>query len=153
MQCPNCGFQNIDYQKFCGNCGYPIGNLEKSNNVQAANPQNFNSPNNQYVGFNNVNQQNIPNNNQAVYNNYSEDTEVRESDKILRGIALGINILTCFVFGIFVIPLCWMIPMTVHSCRIFQGEKDNTFGFAVCNLIFLNFISGILLLISKKADE
>ncbi|WP_236029438.1 hypothetical protein [Bifidobacterium miconisargentati] len=53
---------------------------------------------------------------------------------------------------LFLICLSWMIPMTLHSWSMYQGEKPNTTTFAVCDLIFVNIVSGILLLISSK-DE
>lgn len=43
-----------------------------------------------------------------------------------------------------------MIPMTVYSWRLYTGERPNTTTFAVCTLIFVNLISGILLLVSDK---
>ena len=49
-----------------------------------------------------------------------------------------------------IIPLAWMIPMTVHCYGIYKGTKANTTGFGVCTLIFVSLIGGILLLISKK---
>lgn len=81
--------------------------------------------------------------------------ELSKSDRILRGIAFGLNIASCLALGIFLIPLCWTIPMTIHSYSIFKGRKANTVAFGVCSVIFINVISGILLLISKheKDDE
>ena len=49
-----------------------------------------------------------------------------------------------------VIPLAWLIPMTVHSWGIYKGTKPNTVCFGVCTLIFANLIGGILLLVSNK---
>ena len=46
--------------------------------------------------------------------------------------------------------LAWMIPMTVHSWGIYKGKRRNTVAFGVCTLIFVNVVSGILLLCSKK---
>ena len=44
----------------------------------------------------------------------------------------------------------WMIPMTVISWGIYKGTRANTVAFGVCTLIFVDLISGILLLISHK---
>ena len=49
-----------------------------------------------------------------------------------------------------IIPLAWMIPMTVHSWGIYKGTKDNTVCFGVCTLLFVSLVGGILLLCSKK---
>lgn len=48
------------------------------------------------------------------------------------------------------IPLCWVIPMTikVHD-SLKNGEKLST-AFKVCTLIFANIVSGILLLCMKE---
>ena len=49
-----------------------------------------------------------------------------------------------------IIPLAWMIPMTVYCWGIYKGTKANTTAFGVCTLIFFSLISGILLLCSTK---
>lgn len=48
------------------------------------------------------------------------------------------------------LPLAWMIPMTVHTFGLYNGKKQNTIAFGVCSILFLNLISGILLLCSSK---
>ena len=81
-------------------------------------------------------------------------------DSTLRLIAAIVNIVFCSLYGLygvatlfasgsgflFLICLAWMIPMTVYSWRLYTGERPNTTTFAVCTLIFVNLISGILLL-------
>lgn len=52
-----------------------------------------------------------------------------------------------------IIPLAWMVPMTVHSWGIYKGTKSNTTAFGVCTLIFVSLVAGILLLVSKKDDQ
>lgn len=55
------------------------------------------------------------------------------------------------VFSLFwLIPLIWWIPMTVHTYKIYKGSKPNTVAFGVCTILFLNLVSGILLLCSTK---
>ena len=63
-------------------------------------------------------------------------------------IAFILNVLTCVGFAIALFPLLWMVPMTVHSWKIYKGETASTTTFNVCTLLFLNLISGILLLIA-----
>ena len=75
---------------------------------------------------------------------------MKETDRTLRLIAFIWNVLCTVGCGILLIPLAWMIPMTVHSYGIYKGTKPNTVGFDVCTLIFIGLISGILLLCSKK---
>lgn len=62
------------------------------------------------------------------------------------------NIVTTVAVGWAIIPLAWMIPMTVISYGIYKGTKKNTTTFGVCTLLFVNIVSGILLLVSKKDD-
>lgn len=52
--------------------------------------------------------------------------------------------------GWLLVPLAWMIPMTVHTWGLYKGTKRNTIGFGVCTLIFVNVIAGILLLVSGE---
>lgn len=75
-----------------------------------------------------------------------------ESDRTMRLIAFILNLLTCIGLGVLIIPLAWMVPMTVHSWGIYKGTKPNTTAFGVCTLLFLNLISGILLLVTEKQD-
>jgi len=77
-------------------------------------------------------------------------TTMTDGDKTLRLVAFILNLITTISVGWLIIPLAWMIPMTVISYGIYKGTKHNTVAFGVCTLIFLNLISGILLLCSKK---
>ncbi len=77
-------------------------------------------------------------------------TNVSSTDETLRLIAFIFNIISTVAFGWLLIPLAWMIPMTVISWGIYKGTKNNTVAFGVCTLIFVNPVSGILLLCSTK---
>lgn len=71
-------------------------------------------------------------------------------DRVLRLIAFILNIISCIGWCWLIIPLAWMVPMTVISWGIYKGTRANTVAFGVCTLIFVDLISGILLLISRK---
>ena len=71
-------------------------------------------------------------------------------DRVLRLIAFILNIISCVGWAWLIIPLAWMIPMTVISWGIYKGTRANTVAFGVCTLILVDLISGILLLISHK---
>lgn len=75
-----------------------------------------------------------------------------DNDKTLRLIAFIMNIVATVGVGWTIIPLAWMIPMTVISHGIYKGTKKNTTTFGVCTLLFMNVVSGILLLVAKKDD-
>lgn len=69
-----------------------------------------------------------------------------QRDRNFRQIAFIFNVLSCVCAGIFIIPLAWMIPMTVISWGIYKGTRKCTTTFAIVNLIFTNLVSGILYL-------
>ena len=68
----------------------------------------------------------------------------------LRLINFILCVISCVASCWLIVPLAWMVPMTVHSWGIYKGTKANTVAFGVCTLIFTNLIGGILLLVSKK---
>lgn len=80
------------------------------------------------------------------------ENKITDEDRTLYLIAFIFNLLTTVGAGWLIIPLAWMIPMTVISYGIYKGTKKNTVAFAVCTLIFVNVVSGILLLVAKKED-
>lgn len=71
-------------------------------------------------------------------------------DRTLRLIAFILNIISCIGYCWLIFPLAWMIPMTVMSWNVYKGKRANTVAYGVCTLIFLNLVSGILLLVSNK---
>lgn len=73
-----------------------------------------------------------------------------EQDSMLRLINFILCVISTVSMCWAIIPLAWMIPMTVHSWGIYKGTKANSTAFAVCTLIFVNLIGGILLCVSKK---
>lgn len=77
-------------------------------------------------------------------------TQSSDSDRGLRLAAFVLCVISTVAVCWAIIPLAWMIPMTVHIWGIYKGTKANTTGFGVCTLIFVSLIGGILLLISKK---
>lgn len=85
-----------------------------------------------------------------VYTTAGTVYAMTDTDRTLRLIAFILNLITTVACAILILPLAWAIPMTVHSWGIYKGTKANTVAFGVCTLIFLNFISGILLLVSNK---
>lgn len=72
---------------------------------------------------------------------------------IFTGIAFEVSI-SYFVFAIiYLIPLAWDIPLTVH---VFKASKENApiaTATKVCILIFVNIVSGILLLCRTESNR
>lgn len=56
-------------------------------------------------------------------------------------------LITTILLGYLVVPLAWMIPMTVMMWGMYKGTRQNSVAFGVCSLLFVNMISGILLLV------
>ena len=73
-----------------------------------------------------------------------------DTDRTLRLINFILCLVSTVVGGFLIIPLAWMIPMTVISWGIYKGKKRNTIAFGVCVLLFVNLIGGALLLCSHK---
>ena len=59
-------------------------------------------------------------------------------DRNLRLAAFTLNIISMVALGWTLLPLAWMIPMTVMSWGIYKGARANTVAFGVCNLLFVN---------------
>lgn len=73
-----------------------------------------------------------------------------DTDRNLRLVAFIFCILSLVGSCWLIIPLAWMIPMSVISWGIYKGTKANTVAFDVCTLIFCSLVAGILLLCSNK---
>lgn len=63
-------------------------------------------------------------------------------DRNLRLAAFILNIISMVALGWTLLPLAWMIPMTVMSWGIYKGTRANAVAFGVCNLLFVNTIGG-----------
>lgn len=63
-------------------------------------------------------------------------------DRNLRLAAFILNIISMVALEWTLLPLAWMIPMTVMSWGIYKGTRANTVAFGVCNLLFVNTIGG-----------
>ncbi len=72
------------------------------------------------------------------------------NDQTLRLVAFVFCIISTIASAILIIPLIWMIPMSVMCWGIYKGTRANTTAFGVCTLIFVSLVAGILLLVSKK---
>lgn len=66
--------------------------------------------------------------------------------------AYVLSLITTIVWGFALIPLCWCIPMTVRIYNAYKNGEKVSIGFGVCELLFVNVISGILLLIDSSSD-
>lgn len=74
------------------------------------------------------------------------------SARNLRLTAFILNIISMVALGWTLLPLAWMIPMTVMSWGIYKGTRANAVAFGVCNLLFVNtiFLGGGLPVSNKE---
>jgi hypothetical protein len=86
----------------------------------------------------------------ATYAYAQVQTTSGGTDKGLRMAAFILCLLSTIAVCWLIIPLAWMVPMTVISWGIYQGTRPNTVAFGVCTLLFVSIIGGILLLCSTK---
>lgn len=75
-----------------------------------------------------------------------------KEDQTLRLVAFVFALISTISVCWALIPLAWMIPMTVMCWSIYKGTRANTTAFGVLSLIFLSLVSGILLLVSTKNE-
>ena len=83
-----------------------------------------------------------------LYVNVNENlnTDQGKETSSLKTIALVFMIIATVISGFSIIPLAWMIPMTVYYYKSIKNKESVSTGFKVCTLIFVSLISGILML-------
>ncbi len=151
MYCPKCGHANEDNARFCVECGSSL-NAEANAPAPAPAPAPEPTPAPAPAPAQNTYQdqqyqQQIWENPQVAY---AQAEPMSSTDQTLRLINFILCVISCVASCWLIVPLAWMVPMTVHSWGIYKGTKANTVAFGVCTLIFTNLIGGILLLVSKK---
>lgn len=71
------------------------------------------------------------------------------SDNNISGLKTAAKIfmlMSCVTVGILLIPLIWIIPMTVSYFNLVNNNKPISIEFKICTLLFVNVIAGILML-------
>ncbi len=63
--------------------------------------------------------------------------------------AFVLMLISTIVMGCFLIPLIWCIPMTVKCYKAYKNNTKLSIGFSICTLLFVDIISGVLLLIDS----
>ena len=127
MYCRNCGHQVDDNAVICTQCGCLTDLGERMNlSAKSQTPVNLNGE--------------------------CENTtsNVKKESDTLGLVAKIFMILSTVITGFYIIPLAWMLPMTIVLCNKLKNDKEITVGFAVCILLFCNTIAGILLLCRRE---
>jgi predicted permease len=57
------------------------------------------------------------------------------------------QIISCVVIGWTIIPLAWLIPMTIATFNARKDHREHV-ALGVCSIFFSNLIAGILILIA-----
>lgn len=136
--CNNCGTNCQDDAQFCLGCGVTFTGATGA--AEYAHTQQFN------------NQTQTHEYRVTIETPMPKPTQLSEKDRTLRLIAFIFSCISLAGACWLVIPLAWMIPMTVITWGIYKGTKKNTVAFGVCMLLFVNLVSGILLLCSDKEE-
>lgn len=59
-------------------------------------------------------------------------------------------LITTISLGFLLIPLAWCIPMTVSCYRCYEENRRPSIAFAVCTLIFVSLVAGVLMIVSSS---
>ena len=132
----------------CADPSFAAGSTSTGSGFGAGAP-NQNSHENQYMPPNPTQAYSYQN---AYQQHVTPETtySMTSTDEALRLANFVLCVISCVCWAPAIIPLAWVIPMTVHSWGIYKGKQPNTIAFGVCTLIFVNLVSGILLLVSNK---
>ena len=80
--------------------------------------------------------------------------EEKEEKNTLRMIAKIFMLLGCIGSAfLYLIPLCWTIPMTVYYWKAVKNNTPVSTAFKVCSLIFVNLVAGILMLCDHNEKQ
>ena len=137
MYCKNCGSVVDDGATFCSNCGAAVerdGNAAKSSCANGGEKGKLTGAQTVAVVFMILSIVAVVCSG-AVYLLMGLDAE--------EPIAVVLGILS-------LIPVAWMIPMTVNVSKSCKRGKPLSVGFKVVTLIFVNVISGIILLATNE---
>lgn len=150
MNCSCCGRTLLSTDRFCPNCGQNNENYVAPNNYEQKEP--IQQPINRVP----INNQNYNNNNQYYsQNNYQQQqyiVQVQNKQCASASVIKVFMVLGCILSAwLWLIPLCWTIPMTVHAFGCLNRGEKMTTGFKVCTLLFCSLIAGIIMLCDNDA--
>lgn len=85
---------------------------------------------------------------QAVTNAWAVNSETSSTLKLIAKIFMVIGCISAAF--VFLIPLCWTIPMTVHYWKAVETRQHVGTGFKVCSLLFVSLVAGVLMLCDNQ---
>lgn len=78
-----------------------------------------------------------------------ENVKNQKSRETMQMLAKVFCIIGTVVGGFALIPLIWMVPMTVHYCQKIKQGDDVSLAFKILTLFFLSFLGGIFMLVDE----
>lgn len=76
--------------------------------------------------------------------------EDAQNKSTMKTIAKILMIVSTAITGLWIIPLAWCLPMTLNYCKKLQNDEPVSMNFKICTLLFVNLISGILMLCEEN---
>ena len=80
-------------------------------------------------------------------------SKIKKREDSLMTVALVFCIISCVLTGFALIPLCWMIPLTVVLYNKIQNKEPISIALKIVILIFVSLVAGILLIVGDESDE
>lgn len=75
---------------------------------------------------------------------YVEDFNTPNSK--LQKAAFIFMIISTVLFGLYLLPLAWCLPMTLYYYEKIKNGENVSVGFKICSLLFVSPVAGILML-------
>ena len=122
--CTQCGTQVEDDAKFCPSCGHRFADQPES--VAAS----------------------------LKSDNNAQETRSNKGkrDNSMCQVGFVFCVISCVLWGFALIPLIWMIPLTVMVYNAIKENKPIGVGLKVVVLLFVSLIGGILLLVGDDFE-
>ena len=76
----------------------------------------------------------------------------KKRNETIAQIGLVFCTINTIIAGFVLIPLIWMLPMTVSIYKSLQEHKPISVAMKVCTCLFLSLLGGVLLLIADEVE-
>lgn len=83
----------------------------------------------------------------------SNNRKVQDDPDNISGLKIAAKIfmiISTVCYGFLIVPLIWLIPMTVSYCDKIKNHEHVGLSFKICTLLFANQIAGILMLCDNE---
>ncbi len=150
--CSNCGSEIPEGSTFCPSCGVRLGTAEdnpftktstepeEKKEEKVIDAEVLNSKADESASSSSERKEEPSSNNSSSYSD--------ESRKSIQTAAFVFMILgTIALAFVYLFPLCWCVPMTMHYNSCMKNNQQASLGFAICSLLFVSPIAGILMVV------